>query len=236
VRADEVALQLCPVCGGREFSSQKVLWPELIEQWQLSDDEAASIDLQQGYHCSHCKSNLRSMTLAAAVVRAFRLDGSFQELCRTSPQLRAQVFVEVNQAGSLTASLSLLPKHQLVCFPEVDLEDLKFDSDSVDVIIHSDTLEHVPESSKALKECYRVLRPGAWLFYTVPVIIGRLTKKRNGMMPSYHGNAETRRSDLIVQTEYGADFWCEVFAAGFREIHLTSLMFPASIAIAARKG
>ena len=232
---DVVALQLCPVCGGREFRSQKVLWPELIDQWQLSEDEAAYIDLQQGYHCTHCKSNLRSMTLAASLIQAFGLDGTLQEVCRDSPRLRAQVCIEVNQAGSLTPYLSILPRHQLVCFPEINLEEMKFDSDSIDLIVHSDTLEHVPESGKALKECYRVLKPRAWLFYTVPVVTGRLTRRRNGMEPSYHGKAETRRSDLIVQTEYGADFWCEVFTAGFREIRLTSLIFPASIAIAARK-
>jgi regulation of enolase protein 1 (concanavalin A-like superfamily) len=43
------------------------------------------------------------------------------------------------------------------------------------------------------------------------------------------------RDDLKVQTEYGADFWCEVFEAGFRELSLTTLVFPSSIAITATK-
>jgi hypothetical protein len=43
------------------------------------------------------------------------------------------------------------------------------------------------------------------------------------------------RDDCVVQTEYGADFWCEVFEAGFHEIRLTSLIFPASVAIHAVK-
>ena len=35
------------------------------------------------------------------------------------------------------------------------------------------------------------------------------------MPPSYHGAAEENYEDFKVQTEYGADFWCEIFNAGF---------------------
>jgi hypothetical protein len=55
------------------------------------------------------------------------------------------------------------------------------------------------------------------------------------LAPSYHGAAEENYQDFKVQTEYGADFWCEVFEAGFREIRLTTFSFPASVAIHALK-
>jgi SAM-dependent methyltransferase len=103
------------------------------------------------------------------------------------------------------------------------------------VIIHSDTLEHVPDSKAALRESWRVLKRGGRLFYTIPVVIGRLTRSRHQLPPSHHGNPAMTRDDLKVQTEYGADFWCEVFEAGFRELSLTTLVFPASIAITATK-
>jgi hypothetical protein len=44
-----------------------------------------------------------------------------------------------------------------------------------------------------------------------------------------------KRNDCIVETEYGADFWCEIFQAGFHQVTLTSLIFPASVAIYAIK-
>ena len=81
----------------------------------------------------------------------------------------------------------------------------------------------------------RVLKPGGHLFYTVPIVVGRLTRTRRGLPPSYHGRPGVKRDDCIVQTEYGADFWCEIFDAGFREVSLTSLIFPASVAIHAIK-
>jgi hypothetical protein len=37
------------------------------------------------------------------------------------------------------------------------------------------------------------------------------------------------------RNEYGADAWCEAMEAGFREVKLHSLRYPASIAIVARK-
>jgi ubiquinone/menaquinone biosynthesis C-methylase UbiE len=41
---------------------------------------------------------------------------------------------------------------------------MSFPDSSIDVIIHSDTLEHVPDSKAALKECLRVLKPAAICF------------------------------------------------------------------------
>jgi SAM-dependent methyltransferase len=115
------------------------------------------------------------------------------------------------------------------------MQEMSFPDSSIDVIIHSDTLEHVPDSKTALIECRRVLKPGGHLFYTVPIVIGRLTRTRRGLPPSYHGKQGVNRDDCVVQREYGADFWCEIFQAGFREVSLTSLIFPASVAIHAIK-
>ena len=212
-----------------------MLLPELIEQWALSPDEVAYINLQQGFCCAACKNNLRTMTLAAAVTRAFRFAGSFKDFCRNDPGIRQLTLVEINPVTNLSPFLEALPKHMLHSFPELDMQRMSFADSSIDIIIHSDTLEHVPDSKIALKESLRVLKLSGHLFYTVPIIIGRLTRTRRGLQTSYHGR-KTNRDDWIVQTEYGADFWCEIFHAGFREASLTSLIFPASVAIHAIKG
>jgi len=229
------SLEICPVCGSDKFTNDPVLWPELIEQWELSPDEVAYIDLQQGFCCATCGNNLRTMTLAAAVTRAFQFAGSFKDFCRNDPRIRQLTVIEINPAKKLSPFLEALPKHTLHSFPQLDMQRMRFANSSVDVILHSDTLEHVPDSTTALKESMRVLKPGGHLFYTVPIVIGRLTRTRRGLPPSYHGKPGVNRDDCIVQTEYGADFWCEIFEAGFREVGLTSLIFPASVAIHAIK-
>jgi SAM-dependent methyltransferase len=229
------SLKLCPVCGGDRFVNESVLWPELIAQWELSPDEVAYIDLQQGFCCTSCKNNLRAMTLAAAVTSAFGFSGTFEDFCRSDAGIRQLTVIEINPAGNLSPFLRLLPKYELHSFPQLDMRRMHFADASIDLIIHSDTLEHVPDSKVALEESRRVLKPGGHLFYTVPIVVGRLTRTRRGLPPSYHGTPGLNREDCIVQTEYGADFWCEIFKAGFHGVTLTSLIFPASVAIHATK-
>jgi SAM-dependent methyltransferase len=229
------SFKACPVCGGDRFLNESVLWPELIAQWELSPKEVTYINLQQGFCCANCKNNLRTMTLAAAVNGAFGFTGSLEDLCRHNQQIRNLTLIEINPAKNLSRFLEVLPKHALHSFPQLDMQEMSFPDSLIDVIIHSDTLEHVPDSKTALMECWRVLKPGGHLFYTVPIVIGRLTRTRRGFPPSYHGKPGLKRDDCIVQTEYGADFWCEIFEAGFREVSLTSLIFPASVAIHAIK-
>lgn len=54
----------CGVCGGTSFTSRRVLWQGLIDEWQISRTEAAYVDRQQGETCDSCGSNLRSIALA----------------------------------------------------------------------------------------------------------------------------------------------------------------------------
>ncbi len=234
-RKRPLLLRRCPVCGGADFHQQKVLWPELIAEWQLAPEEVQYIEQQQGFACRDCGNNLRTMTLAAAMTDAFGHPGSLRELCLSGARFRELRLLEINSAGELTSIFNLLPHHSLVAYPEFDMQQMKVSDDSFDLIVHSDTLEHIPDSLQALRECRRVLKEGGHLFYTVPLVVGRLSRSRAGLPPSYHGTREAGAvDDYRVQTEYGADFWCEVFAAGFRTVSLTSLIFPASVALHAR--
>jgi ubiquinone/menaquinone biosynthesis C-methylase UbiE len=118
-------------------------------------------------------------------------------------------------------------------YPEVDLQALPYSDATFDLVVHSDTLEHVENPEVALTECLRVLRPGGWLCYTVPMVVGRLSRRRDTDPPSYHGTSEDPA--YLVVTEYGADAWVQLAAQGSREIRLFSLNHPAAHALAARK-
>ena len=77
--------------------------------------------------------------------------------------------------------------------------------------------------------------PGAaaWgaLCFTVPIIVGRLTRNRDGLPPSYHGDASTRAEDFRVRTEFGADMWTLVLQAGFAAVTVTPVGYPAALAL-----
>lgn len=51
---------------------------------------------------------------------------------------------------------------------KMDAKDLKFSSNSFDMVFSFHTLEHIPEPQRALKEMSRVLRPGGVYFVGTP--------------------------------------------------------------------
>ena len=50
-------------------------------------------------------------------------------------------------------------------------ERLPIKSESVDIVVASNTLEHIPDTNKFLNECHRILKPGGTIFITVPFMI-----------------------------------------------------------------
>lgn len=228
----------CPICSNTGFTSRNILWPELVAEWELAPDEVEYVNIQQGFACSGCGSNLRSMTLAAALMSGFaNNDGtSFLEFCASSEISRSHSLLEINPAGSLTPFLQRFASYRLVEYPESDMQRMsEFADGSWDIVVHSDTLEHVPDPVRALAECRRVLSARGTLAYTVPIIVGRLTRRRDGLEPSYHGDPSRPTDDIRVVSEYGADAWCQAMEAGFRHVELFSLIYPHSVAILARK-
>jgi SAM-dependent methyltransferase len=174
------------------------------------------------------------MTLAQAICAAMGHGGILQGWAR-SPSAQSTAVLEINEAGTLTAHFSKLPGHRLACYPEIDIHALPFGEGSFDLVAHSDTLEHVPNPTHALAECQRVLRPGGVLAFTSPVVIGRLTRPRAGLPPSFHGAPAESRPDFLVHTEFGADLWTFVIEAGFQSMTFHTRLYPAGLAVTARK-
>jgi SAM-dependent methyltransferase len=50
-----------------------------------------------------------------------------------------------------------------------DATRLTFDSESLDLVTSNQVFEHVPEDMRAYAECFRVLKPGGALIFTVPL-------------------------------------------------------------------
>ena len=207
-----------------------MLSKELIDaRWRLACHEVAYIDRQQGLNCLQCGANLRCMLLAQAITNCFQYPGLFRDFVKTQGARSLQV-LEVNEAGWLTQWLREVPGHRLVLYPEVDMTRLPFEERRYDLVVHSDTLEHVERPIRGLSECRRVLKPGGFCAFTVPMVVDRLTCSREGLPPSYHGAPSSPR-DYLVHTEYGADAWKHVTLAGFRECRIFSLDYPSAHAL-----
>jgi len=223
----------CSICGQQDFTAHKVLWPELVCEWQLSEEEVAYVNEQQGCICNNCGANLRSVALARAILAALGEQGTISRL-KTQERAGRLRILDMNGAPGLSPLLSELPNYVRGDYPAINMLELPYGNNSFDIVIHSDTLEHVTDPVSALRECHRVLVSGGQLCFTVPVIVGRLTRSRAGLPESYHGNPATSSKDLLVHTEFGADVWRYLFEAGFGEVAIHPVRYPAALAFRAK--
>jgi SAM-dependent methyltransferase len=207
-----------------------VLWKALIDEWRLAPREVDYVNRQQGFTCTACGCNLRSMVLAWAVLRCTGYRGVFKDWV-DEPAAQSLRILEVNGAGNLTQFLSRARGHVLSGYPDVDIEVLPYPDASFDLVLHSETLEHVQNPVRGLAECRRVLRRGGFCVFTVPLVLDRLTARRDNLPPSYHGPEGTTTTDYLVRTEYGCDVWKQVIEAGFPECRICSLEYPAAQAV-----
>jgi|ETNmetMinimDraft_35_1059890.scaffolds.fasta_scaffold09782_3 hypothetical protein len=106
---------------------------------------------------------------------------------------------------------------------------LSFKNDSFDFILSFDVFEHVPEYSKALKECLRCLKSGGILLFTVPFIsaiednLVRATLGAGGELvhllePEYHGDPVNDEGCLCFY-HFGWNLLEEMRAAGFAKVN-----------------
>jgi SAM-dependent methyltransferase len=93
-----------------------------------------------------------------------------------------------------------------------DMTCLLLPDSSFDLAIHSDTLEHISDYEKALDEVRRIIKPGGYQIYTIPLLHGRKTRQRialdaagqavNLLPLSGHGS----EGEYPVVWEFGGDF------------------------------
>lgn len=228
-----------PPCGACGFAGRPLrrdlLWPSLIEEWTLTPQWADWMNQREGWRCVRCSANLRCGQLASAIVqfvaaRHGSTARSLRALVR-EPIARRLAIAEINLAGNLHRHLARCPglRHSEYGsrdpqVPSEDLTRLSYADASFDLVITADTLEHVPDIDLALRETYRVLKPGGAHVFSVPVIWDRQTRQRalirdgelvHLLPPSHHGAAGQNKSDFLVFYEFGADFPNRCTAAGF---------------------
>lgn len=67
-------------------------------------------------------------------------------------------------------------------------------------------------------------------------MVGRLTRSRAGLPPSYHRAPSTNAQDFAVTFEFGADLWTLIFQAAFSDLKISQADFPIGIEFGAWDG
>ena len=106
---------------------------------------------------------------------------------------------------------------------DVDITDIRFEENSFDVIYCSHVLEHVTDDLKAMKEFYKVLKPGGWAMLQVPLDKSRLKTYEDFSItdPKERERAFGQYDHVRV---YGMDYIERLKLAGFEvnQINYTS--------------
>jgi SAM-dependent methyltransferase len=208
----------CSVCGeeARFVRNRWILSRELRDAWPTG------FVARESMLCTACGSSGRVRSLAAALLILYaERAASIAELV-DEIGFRALHVAEINAAGRMHPFLAGLPRLTYVEYPEEDIQSLSWPDACFDLILTSETLEHVPDLDAALRETRRVLRPGGRHVLTVPVD-PRLatTRSRNGLPPQHHGRGGgpfalvTRKTNLLAHWDVGLDFAARLEAAGF---------------------
>jgi SAM-dependent methyltransferase len=108
-----------------------------------------------------------------------------------------------------------------------DITRLTFRDSSLDLILSSDVLEHVPDLDAAFKESYRVLRPGGSHLFTVPpaAVTRRRAEIRDGQVlhltePEYHSDP-LDSAGILAFWDFGADA-AQVFSSSGLEFTIVA--------------
>ncbi len=182
----------CDVCGRFRpmLYGRRIVPRRLEELWGLSPRLAEALARKESCACTSCGAKLRCRRLARVVLDLYPVGnspGPAGSLARwvEQPEARSLRVAEINRIDGLHEMLTRLDRFEASDYqPGVepggsvegvrseDLTRLTYPDESFDLVLTSETLEHVPDLDAALKEIHRVLRPGGRHLFTVPVLPG----------------------------------------------------------------
>lgn len=233
----------CSVCGrfGPILYRRWVIPTRLEELWGLAPTVAEALARKESSNCAWCGAKLRARRMAQVILRVFPV-GSPPAPARSVaawikvPEVRSLRVAEINEIEGLHTVIQRLrhvfssdyradaqPGSTVDAVRCEDLTRLTYPDESFDLVLTSESLEHVPDLDAALREIRRVLAPGGWHIFTVPLLPGVPKTFARAIV-----HADGRREDLAtpishpggdwgypVFTEFGADLPQILRAAGF---------------------
>lgn len=98
---------------------------------------------------------------------------------------------------------------------KADICNLPFEDNTYDVILCNHVLEHIEDDTQAMKELYRVMKPGGWGIFQIPQDLDRaITFEDNSI------TGKKERTEVFGQYDhvrvYGRDYFDKLRSIGFK--------------------
>ena len=190
--------------------------------------EASIVSVRENYCCRSCNASLRYREQARLVVKHFAREGSkhLADLARETVFRTLKIY-EPGMIGPFRRILGRLPYyHTSFLWKSVprgeyrrgvqcqDLMNLTYQDNFFDLVISSDIFEHVRKPFAGFREVNRVLKPGGFHIFSIPVAnpmpgktVFRVDTSGDEdvcVLPArYHGGPFGGKS--LVYTDFGAD-------------------------------
>lgn len=241
----------CNVCGqtSRHVYNSWILPRAMTAEWRDKRVKAAFVR-RESLFCLGCGSSLRVRRLVDVLIASYAPSALTLRDLLTHDEFRRLRVAEINSIGVIHPFLASHPELEYSEYRDdvgpgpladgvrnEDVCDLSYADASFDLVLTSDTLEHVPDFRRAFHEIRRVLKTGGRHIFTIPVIPSRrqtFARVSNGSdgrrtyhLPQlFHGRGSgllsvvSRKADYLTWTEFGMDVVEEMKAAGFKtEVH-----------------
>lgn len=108
---------------------------------------------------------------------------------------------------------------------KADICQLPFEDNTFDVIFCNHVLEHIPDDTQAMRELYRVLKPGGWAVLQIPQDLSRATTFEDDSITDPKERAKIFGQYDHVRV-YGRDYFDKLRSIGFevKEIDYTQTL------------
>lgn len=186
--------------------------------------------IREGYCCENCKASLRYREQSKFIVEKFAKSSQFDTLesMAKSGDLNDVSIYEPGIIGPYRKYFNRLKKYEISYYwPNInpgekhnnvvcqDLEKLTYPNNTFDMVITSDILEHVRNPSSAFGEIFRVLKPGGYHIFTVPILwpltkktvirVDTATDEDVHLLPPHYHSSPVDKDGSLVYTDFGID-------------------------------